>query len=176
MLQNHEHPNSTVCLRANPLQPPPPSPQLSRESRAIANPTRSTLLITSSRVLAPISLREQRSYKKTICLHLKRFTLQLSLCSVNPTRTEFQSLADPNPPISTHVTTRKTLHGRRGIDAGSRMRDLFKYPLSLSLAMDLQLFRKVGSDFSFSTHSFLFGRALISDDLHLRCNIYPGDF
>ena len=70
---------------------------------------------------------------------------------------------------------RKVLHGRRGIDAGSRMRDLFKYPLSLSLAMDLQLFRKVGSGFSLSTHSFLFGRALISDDLPLRCNIYPGD-
>jgi len=54
-------------------------------------------------------------------------------------------------------------------------RDLFKYPLSLPPAMDLQLFWKVGSNFLFSIRSFLSGPALKSDDFPLHCNIYPGE-
>lgn len=45
----------------------------------------------------------------------------------------------------------------QGIDAGSRKRDLFKYPLSLSLAMRLQPFWKVGPNFSFFHAPFTLG-------------------
>jgi len=165
MLQKPKHPNSTAILRAK----PPHTPTL----HGIANPPRSTLLITSSHVLARMSLCEQRSYKKMLFLHSIRFKLRISFPSANPTRTEFQSQVDLGPPISTHVTTRKALERVQEIDAGSSMRDLFKYPLSLPPRDGAPALLESRLQFLVFARSFLSGRALISDEFLSLCDLYP---